>query len=68
MSDPLDPVLERVLDGLKRLQLLHLRETLSALLSEAAKAEWTYCPFKPKNWGCRFFGLSGNFRSEGGFP
>jgi DNA replication protein DnaC len=45
MSDPLDPVLERVLDGLKRLQLLHLRETLSALLSEAAKAEWTYLDF-----------------------
>jgi DNA replication protein DnaC len=45
MSDPLDPVLERVLDGLKRLQLLHLRETVSALLSEAAKAEWTYLDF-----------------------
>jgi DNA replication protein DnaC len=45
MSGPLDPVMERVLDGLKGLQLLHLRETLSALLSEAAKAEWTYLDF-----------------------
>jgi DNA replication protein DnaC len=45
MSDASDPVVERVLDGLKRLQLLQLRETLSAVLSEAAKAEWTYLDF-----------------------
>jgi DNA replication protein DnaC len=45
MSDPLDPVMERVFDALRRLQLLHLRETLAALLSEAAKAEWTYLDF-----------------------
>src|SRR5262249_6406566 len=45
MSEAIDPVLGRVLDGLKRLQLLHLRETLPAALSEAAKAEWTYLDF-----------------------
>jgi DNA replication protein DnaC len=45
MNEPNDPVVERVLDGLKRLQLAHIRETLSAVLSEAAKAEWTYLDF-----------------------
>jgi len=38
MSMELDPVDDRVSQALKRLQLNHLRETLAALLSEAAKA------------------------------
>lgn len=45
MSMGLDPVEERVVNALKRLQLPHLRETLPALLSEAAKGEWTYLDF-----------------------
>ena len=36
---------ERVFTALKRLQLTHLRETLAAVLSEAAKGEWTYLEF-----------------------
>ena len=40
----LDPMEERVFP-LKRLQLTHLRETLPAVLSEAAKEEWTYLEF-----------------------
>lgn len=40
-----DPQSERVLAALKRLQLTHVRETLAAVLSEAAKAEWTYLEF-----------------------
>ena len=36
---------ERVSNALKRLQLTHLRETLAAVLSEAAKEEWTYLEF-----------------------
>jgi DNA replication protein DnaC len=45
MNAPLDPVEERVTNAMKRLQLNHLRETLPALLSEAAKGEWTYLDF-----------------------
>jgi DNA replication protein DnaC len=45
LVDPHDPQEERILAALKRLQLAHLRETLSAVLSEAAKQEWTYLEF-----------------------
>jgi DNA replication protein DnaC len=45
MSMDLDPVEDRVAQALKRLQLNHLRETLPAVLSEAAKADWTYLEF-----------------------
>ena len=45
MSMDLDPVEERVTNALKRLQLTHLRETLPAVLSEAAKGSWTYLEF-----------------------
>ena len=37
LIDPDDPQDERILAALKRLQLTHLRETLAAVLSEAAK-------------------------------
>lgn len=40
-----DPQEDRILAALKRLQLTHLRETLAAVLSEAAKEEWTYLEF-----------------------
>lgn len=40
-----DPQEERVLLALKRLQLTHVRDTLPAVLSEAAKREWTYLEF-----------------------
>jgi hypothetical protein len=36
MCMDLDPTEERVMNALKRLQLTHLRETLPAVLSEAA--------------------------------
>ena len=42
---PDDPQEQRILAALKRLQLSHLRETLTAVLSEAAKQEWTYLEF-----------------------
>jgi DNA replication protein DnaC len=42
---PDDPQAERIQAALKRLQLTHLRETLAAVLSEAAKAQWTYLEF-----------------------
>jgi DNA replication protein DnaC len=45
LVDPHDPQEERILAALKRLQLAHLRETLAAVLSEAAKQEWTYLEF-----------------------
>jgi DNA replication protein DnaC len=45
MSMDLDPMVERVTNALKRLQLTHLRETLAAVLSEAAKGSWTYLEF-----------------------
>jgi DNA replication protein DnaC len=40
-----DPQEERVLLALKRLQLTHVRDTLPAVLSEAAKRQWTYLEF-----------------------
>ena len=48
LMDPNDPQEERVFLALRRLQLPHLRDTLAAVLSEAAKEQWTYT-------------LSGNF-------
>ena len=45
MNPGLDAVEERVVNALKRLQLPHLRETLPALLSEAAREELTYLDF-----------------------
>jgi DNA replication protein DnaC len=45
LVDPDDPQEERVMVTLKRLQLTHLRETLTAVLSEAAREEWTYLEF-----------------------
>jgi DNA replication protein DnaC len=45
LVDSDDPQEERILAALKRLQLAHLRETLAAVLSEAAKEEWTYLEF-----------------------
>jgi DNA replication protein DnaC len=45
MSMDLDPAEQRVMNALKRLQLTNLRETLAAVLSEAAKGSWTYLEF-----------------------
>jgi DNA replication protein DnaC len=45
MSEGLDPMEERVVNALKRLQLTNLRETLASVLSEAAKGDWTYLEF-----------------------
>jgi DNA replication protein DnaC len=45
MGTMIDPQEERVFSALKRLQLPHLRETLPAVLSEAAKEQWTYLEF-----------------------
>jgi DNA replication protein DnaC len=45
MSDGLDLVELRVRDALKRLQRTHPRDILAAVLSEAAKGEWTYLDF-----------------------
>ncbi len=45
LVDPDDPQEERLLAALKRLQLTHLRETLAAVLSQAAKEQWTYLEF-----------------------
>jgi DNA replication protein DnaC len=45
MSMDLDPVEQRVANALRRPQLAHLRETLPAVLSEAAKGSWTYLGF-----------------------
>ncbi len=45
LVDPDDPQEQRILAALKRLQLPHLRETLAAVLSQAAKEEWTYLEF-----------------------
>src|SRR5262249_30304987 len=42
MGTMIDPQEERVFSALKRLQLHQLRETLAAVLSEAAKEQWTY--------------------------
>jgi DNA replication protein DnaC len=45
LVDTDDPQAERVSAALKRLQLTHSRETLAAILSEAARQEWTYMEF-----------------------
>lgn len=45
MSTSVDPQEERVAGALKRLRLSHLREALPALLTEAAKGNWTYLEF-----------------------
>ena len=45
LLEPDDPQEQRILAALKRLQLTHLRETLAAVLSEAAKENWTYLEF-----------------------
>ena len=45
LVDLADPSEERVAAALKRLQLTHLRDTLAAVLSEAAKEKWTYLEF-----------------------
>jgi DNA replication protein DnaC len=45
LIDPLSPQEERIFAALKRLQLTYLRETLAAVLSQAAKEEWTYLEF-----------------------
>jgi DNA replication protein DnaC len=45
MSPLLEPQEERVLAALKRLQLPHVRDTLTAVLSEAAREGWTYLEF-----------------------
>src|SRR5262249_17718985 len=45
MGEVIDPREERLLAALKRLQLTHLRDALAAVLSEAAKRQWTYLEF-----------------------
>jgi DNA replication protein DnaC len=45
MGAVIDPREERLLAALGRLQLTHLRDTLAAVLSEAAKQQWTYPEF-----------------------
>jgi DNA replication protein DnaC len=45
MSVGPDPREERVMNALKRLQLSHIRETLAAILCEAAREDWTYLEF-----------------------
>jgi DNA replication protein DnaC len=45
MSTLIDPQEERLVAALKRLHLPQLRETLPAVLSEAAKEQWTYLEF-----------------------
>jgi DNA replication protein DnaC len=52
MSGGLDPVEERVNNALRRLQLPHLRETLPAVLSEAARSDWTYLDFLDRVLQC----------------
>ena len=67
LMDPNDPQEERVFLAFRRLQLPHLRDTLAAVLSEAAKEQWTYLDFLDQilrarwtpsrasgsGWGCR---------------
>jgi DNA replication protein DnaC len=48
LVNPDDPQEERILAALKRLQLTYLRETLAAVLSQAAKEQWTYLEFLEK--------------------
>src|SRR5579859_3954328 len=45
MGTMIDPQEERIFSALKRLQLTHLREILPAVLSQAAKEQWTYLEF-----------------------
>jgi DNA replication protein DnaC len=45
MDRVIDPQEERVFLALKRLQFAHLRDTLHAVLCEAAKEQWTYLEF-----------------------
>jgi DNA replication protein DnaC len=45
MGTMIDPQEERILSALKRLQLPHLRDTLAAVLCEAAKEQWSYLEF-----------------------
>ena len=45
MGAVIDPGEERLLAALKRLQLTHTRDALAAVLSEAAKRQWTYLEF-----------------------
>jgi DNA replication protein DnaC len=45
MSGPLEPQEQRVFAALKRLQLTQVRDTLAAVLSEAAREQWTYLEF-----------------------
>ena len=45
LIDPHDPQAERVFLALKRLRLTHLRDTIAAVLFEAAKEQWTYMEF-----------------------
>jgi DNA replication protein DnaC len=45
MGTLIDPQEDLVFEALKRLHLPHLRETLPALLCEAAKQQWTYLEF-----------------------
>jgi DNA replication protein DnaC len=45
LVDLLDPSEERVAAALKRLRLTRLRDTLAAVLPEAAKEKWTYLEF-----------------------
>ena len=45
LMDPNDPQEERVFLCIRRLQLPQLRDTLAAVLSEAAKEQWTYLEF-----------------------
>jgi DNA replication protein DnaC len=45
MGAMIDPHEERVSSALRRLQLPHLRDTLAAVLAEAAKGQWTYLEF-----------------------
>jgi DNA replication protein DnaC len=59
MDSLIDPQEERVLSALKRLQLTHLRDTLAAVLSEAAKEQWTYLEFLDRILGREVDGKQG---------
>lgn len=45
MKETIDPREERVVAALTRLRLIHVRDILPALLSEAARNDWTYLEF-----------------------
>ncbi len=45
LSEADDPREERVFAAMKRLQLTHLRDVFTSILSQAAKEEWTYLEF-----------------------